>query len=206
MNEIFSNLMHPLPNAVMTVIMGILCLYWIVTFLFGIGFEDIDLGFELDVEVPDVDVDMDADVALDADGDIDTADPEGKESTGAFMKFLQFMNIGRVPFMLVLSTFKFFIWVGSLITTQFINVASWGLISIFILLPLAVLAVFFTRFATNPMARFFEKIGYHGEQEVDFLGRSGRMLSTIRENKTGYAEVVINKNPYKLYVRSIDGK
>lgn len=121
------------------------------------------------------------------------------------MKFLQFLNVGRVPFMLILSTFKFFMWVGSLVTTQFINVTSWGLTSLFILLPLGFVAVFFTRFATNPMVRFFEKIGYKGEEEIDFLGRSGKMLSNISNTKIGYAEVVVDKNPFKLYVKSIDG-
>ncbi|MCD7935255.1 MAG: hypothetical protein LUG98_00175, partial [Tannerellaceae bacterium] len=44
------------------------------------------------------------------------------------------------------------------------------------------------------------------EEEVDCLGRSGKMLSHIKGNKIGSAEVIINKNPYKLYVRSIDGE
>lgn len=66
MNEIFYNLTHPLPNAVTTAIMGVLAVYWLFTFLSGIGFEDVDLGFDFDVDVDTPDMDADADV--DADG------------------------------------------------------------------------------------------------------------------------------------------
>ncbi|MCD8178844.1 MAG: YqiJ family protein [Tannerellaceae bacterium] len=152
MNEIFYNLTHPLPNAVTTAIMGVLAVYWLFTFLSGIGFEDVDLGFDFDVDVDAPDMDVDADVDADGAGPDDV---QAGESPGFFMRFLQFMNIGRVPFMLVLSTFKFFLWVGTLFTTQLINVGTWGLTSLFILVPLAVVSVFFTRFATNPMVRFF---------------------------------------------------
>ncbi|MCD8031924.1 MAG: YqiJ family protein [Bacteroides sp.] len=202
MQEFFSNLMHPLPNAVMTVIMGILALYWLVVFFFGAGFEDLDLGFDFDVDVPEPDVDV-------ADN-LDTSGPgeEGieKQEPGFFTKSLTYLNVGRVPFMLVLSTFKFLLWVCTLIATQFIQVTSWGLASLLILIPLAFVAIFFTHYATNPLVRFFHHIGYKGEEEIDFLGRIGKMVSNIHDTKTGTAEFVVDKNPIRLHVRSMDGK
>ncbi|MDR0742781.1 MAG: YqiJ family protein [Tannerella sp.] len=202
MADFFFNLMHPLPNAVMTVIMAVLAIYWLFTFLLGVGLEVPDLGFDVDADVSDVDVDV-------PETDADTADSEqdvtSEKSPGFFMKFLNFINIGRVPFMLVLSTFKFFMWIGSLITTSLVNVTSWGLFSLFILAPIAIIAVFFTKFATNPMVKFFRETGYKGEEEIDFLGRSGRMLSTISGEKIGTAEFLIDRNPIKLSVQSMDG-
>jgi hypothetical protein len=190
--------MHPLPNAVMTVIMGVLAVYWLFTFLLGVGLDDVDLGIDVDVDVPDAD-------AAGADTDAAEQDAATENSPGIFMRFLNFVNIGRVPFMLVLSTFKFFVWIGSLITTSLVSVTSWGLSSLFILIPIAVIAVFFTKFATNPMVKFFKEIGYKGEEEIDFLGRSGRMLSTVKGEKIGTAEFVIDSNPIKLSVKSLDG-
>lgn len=76
MNDFFYDLMHPLPNAVMTVIMGVLAVYWLFVFLSGIGFEDVDLGFDFDVDVPDVDVDVDADLDADVDVDADGSGPD----------------------------------------------------------------------------------------------------------------------------------
>jgi len=202
MHEFFYNLMHPLPNAVMTVIMGVLALYWLVVFFFGIGLDDLDLGFDFDVDVSEPDVD----VADDLDASERGEEGVEKQEPGFFMKFMTYLNVGRVPFMLVLSTFKFLLWVCTLITTQLVNVTAWGLTSLLILIPLALVAVVFTHFATHPLVSFFKKIGYKGEEEIDFLGRIGKMSSNIRDNKTGTAEFVVDKNPIRLNVRSIDGK
>jgi hypothetical protein len=154
------------------------------------------------VDVPEADV-------PDVDTEIESVDPEHEvapdKSPGFFIKFLNFVNVGRVPFMLVFSMLKFFMWIGSLITTSVINVTSWGLSSLLILIPIAIIAVFFTKFATNPMVKFFKEIGYRGEEEIDFLGRSGIMLSSIKDEKIGTAEFVIDNNPIKLNVKSLDG-
>ena len=200
MTEFFHNLMYPLPNAVMTVIMGVMLVYWIFVFISGIGMDDLDLGFDFDTDVPEADID---------DG-IDHSEPDGESGVekepGFFIKFLTFMNVGKVPFMLIFSAFKFFIWIGSLMTTSFINVSNWGAWSLLILLPLAFISLFFTKIATNPMAKIFKELGYRGEDEIDFIGRSGKMLSSIKDNKVGTAEVMIDNNPIKLNVVSMDGE
>jgi len=205
MSEFFHNLMHPLPNAVMTVIMGVLFLYWIFVFVSGAGVEDLDLGFDFDGEI-DVDADSFADFDTDAEADIPDSDSQVEKEPGFFMKFLNFLNVGKVPFMLILSAFKFFIWVGSLITTSLVNVTGWGLWSLLILLPLAFVSLFFTKLSTNPLVKIFKELGYKGEEEIDFIGRSGKMLSSIRDKKIGTAEVIVDKNPMKLNVVSIDGQ
>jgi len=208
MSDLLYNLMHPLPNAVMTIIMGVLVIYWLFVFLSGTGLDDLDLGFDFDVDVdaPDADVaSADTDISTDHDTNTDTDIPE-KQEPGFFMKFLTFLNVGKVPFMLVLSTLKFFVWVGTLIVTQLINVAQWGAWSLLILLPLFFISIFFTKWATNPLVKFFKEVGYKGEDEIDFLGRSGKMLSHIKGNKIGCAEVIVDKTPIRLNVRSIDGE
>lgn len=207
--------MHPLPNAVMTVIMGIIVVFWLFTFLSGAGFDALDVDFDLDVDA-DVDVDVpevniypgteiDTDVDVDADADTDT-DVAADKEPGFFMKFLNFMNVGKVPFMLIISTLKLFMWVGSLITTSLVNVTGWGLWSLLILLPIGIIGLFCTKLATNPMVKMFKAIGYKGEEAIDFLGRSGKMLSNIKDQKIGTAEFIVDQNPIKLNVISIDGE
>lgn len=208
MADFFYNLMHPLPNAVMTVVMGVLMIYWLFVFISGAGLEDLDLGFDFDVDIDAPDVDVDADV--DVNSDVDSSEPDKDISTekepGFFMKFLNFMNVGKVPFMLILSTFKFIVWIGSLITTSLVNVTMWGLWSVLILIPLGFIGLFFTKFATNPMVKLFKEIGYKGEEEIDFLGRAGKMLSNVKDKKIGTAEFLVDGNPIKLNVMSIDGE
>lgn len=196
MTDLLHNLLHPLPNAVTTVIMAIMLLYWLFVFLSGAGVEDLDLGFDFDVDV-DSDVSVDS---AESDGEI-SADKE----PGFFVKALSFLNVGKVPFMLIITVFKFLLWIGSLITTSVINVVSWGAWSLLILIPLAIVSLFFTKFATNPLVKLFKEIGYRGEEEIDFLGRSGKMLSNIKDEKIGTAEFLVDNNPIKLNVISIDG-
>ena len=196
MTDLLHNLLHPLPNAVTTVIMAIMLLYWLFVFLSGAGLEDLDLGFDFDVDV-------------DSDVNVDTAEPDGEipadKEPGFFAKALSFLNVGKVPFMLIITVFKFILWIGSLITTSVINVVSWGAWSLLILIPLAIVSLFFTKLATNPLVRLFKEIGYKGEDEIDFLGRSGKMLSNIKDEKIGTAEFLVDNNPIKLNVISIDG-
>lgn len=207
MTEILHTLLHPLPNAVMTVIMGILTLYWLFVLISGTGVEDLDLGLDFDTGIDasggnytDINVDGDADLS---DTDMDVS---GAKEPGLFMQFLEYINIGKVPFMLVITTLKFFMWIGSLITTSFLSVVSWGTWSLLILIPISIVSIFVTKFATTPMAKFFEEIGYRGEKEINFFGCAGKMLSNIEGKKIGTAEFIIDKNPIKLNVISFDGQ
>lgn len=198
MTEFLHTLMHPLPNAVMTVVMGILLLYWLLTMVAGLGFDALD--FDLDA---DVDVDTDFDIG--ADGDILTEGIDTHDEPSFFIKTLNFINVGKVPFMFIITVLKFFMWIVTLVTTSIINVVSWGLWSLLILIPIAIVCLFFTKAATHPLVKVFKEMGYKGEEEIDFLGRSGRMLSTIKDKKIGVAEILVEKNPMKLNVVSIDG-
>jgi len=203
MTELLYNLTHPLPNAVMTVVMTILVIYWLFVFFSGAGLDDLDLGFDFDV---DIDAAEPEPMDIDGDSGADDIDAAQDKEPGFFVKCMSFMNVGKVPFMLILSTLKFFMWVGTLITTSFINVTTWGAWSVLILVPLFFVGLFFTKLSTNPLVRLFKEIGYKGEDPIDFLGRSGKMVSTIQGDKIGCAEFVVDKNPIKLNVKSIDGE
>lgn len=185
MNQIINILFYPLPTAIMSSLMLVILLYWIVSFL-GISFDHFD-------------IDLDVHAHVDSDVDIDS----GVHAHGFFSNFLGFLNIGKVPFMFVLTCLIFFTWAESLILTNIIPVS--GGFSILILIPLFILAVFLTKGATMPIAKFLDKTGYQGESEIDFFGSAGQMLSSISADKVGVAEFVIDKDPIKLNVRSLNG-
>lgn len=186
--DILYTLMHPLPNAIMTVLMGVMFLYWLVSFLFGAM--DLDLGLDFD-----------------HDFDIDTATPDAMHShPGAMAKTLEFFNIGKMPFMLLLTIFIFFIWIGSLVFTSFFDINSWGGFSVIILLPLIICSLFLTKFASKPFIKLFVAMGYQGEDAIEFLGRSGTMISTIQNDKIGAATFKIDGNPIRLNVKSKTGE
>lgn len=223
MPEIIHSLFYPLSNAIMSGFMVVIFIYWIFAFL-GVGLDSFDFGLDFDGPV---ETDLDVDTAVEHGSDIDAnthastgkdvAEPhtyhEKSETDTShesgdhwFVRFLKFMNVGKVPFMLVLSTLKFFTWAGSLITTQITMVGNWGWKSIIILIPCFLIGIFLTKIVTNPLAKFLKKTGYQGEDKIEFLGRRGRMFSTIEHDKLGSAEFIIEKNPIKLNVISHSGE
>lgn len=162
MKDIIQHLFFPVSNAIMTVLMLISVVYWLLSALMG-GFD----GFG--IETPsDIDVDVDANVSTDfdlqqnhvdilQDKNSDVDEPTLSKEPSLFMKVLHYMNVGKVPFMIVLTIFKFFTWAGSLLSTISPHVTKLGNWSIIILIPLAAVAVVLTHYATIPLGNFLKK-------------------------------------------------
>lgn len=195
MAELLNLLFNPVSNAIMTVLTGISALYWMLTFIAGDFLGELDLG---------VDFDTDVDIATETDIDIDTA--ESTSSPSILSKALQFVNIGKVPFMVVLSTFKFIAWIGTLITSIVFNTITWGWKSVLLLLPIFIVTFFVTRYATKPLIKVYKQMGYNGEEKHDLLGRNARMKSSISGDKIGSAELSINNDLIRINVQSKNGK
>lgn len=191
--DVLHTLFNPLPNGIATVLLIVVLLYWLFALIGGMGMDDLDLGIDFSHDV-DVSVDIDHDVHVDTDGG------------GGFLQALQFLNLGRVPFMIVLTVFILFLWIATLVTTHYFDISEWGNWSALLLIPMVVVSLFLTGWITKPLAKFFQQIGYNGEKAIDFFGCAGKMLSTIEGNKIGAAEFLIGKNPMKLNVKSMEGE
>ncbi len=185
-------LFHPVSNAIMTVLTGITALYWIFTFIAGDFLGDLDFSPDIDTGV-DVDTDTDADVADNA--------PE----KSFFAKAMEYINVGKVPFMVVYSTFKFISWILTLVSSVLLGAASWGWKSALLLLPVFFVAYFITRYATKPFIRIYRAMGYTGEEAHDLIGRVAQMRSAIQEQKIGSAELVIKNDVIRINVMSKSG-
>lgn len=186
-------LFHPLSNAIMTVLAGITAIYWIFTFIAGDLFGDADVDAGVEMDGADVDTDTETDVG----------DSVGDKS--AFQKALEFVNIGKVPFMVVYSTFKFIAWIVTLTSSIAFGLASWGWKSILILIPVFIVAFFITRYATKPLIKVYHAMGYNGEEAQELLGRIARMKSTISGNTIGAAEVKVQSDIIRINVKSKTG-
>lgn len=206
MKDIIQHLFFPLSNAIMSVLMIISVLYWLFSAIMG-GFDGLNIETQPDVDI-DVDTDFDlqqnhVDVVQDRDSNLD--DSLVSKEPSIFMELLHYMNVGKVPFMIVLTIFKFFTWAGSLLTTISPHIIKLGNWSIIILIPLAVVAIILTHYVTLPLGNFLKKTGYHGEVSIDFIGREGLMQSSIDANKHGIMQLVVNQDPIKIMVASWDG-
>jgi hypothetical protein len=192
MSGIIDLLFHPLSNAIMTVLTGLTALYWITTFIAGDLFGDAGVDGDFDVQGAD----LDTGVA----GDDVAADQS------FFQKALEFVNVGKVPFMMVYSVFKFVAWIITLVSSVVLGMASWGWKSALILIPVFIVAYVITRYATKPLVKVYHAMGYDGEEPQELLGRIGRMRSTISGDTIGAAEVKVQSDIIRINVKSKTGE
>lgn len=186
-------LFNPLSNAIMTILTGITALYWIITFFVGDFFGD--GGIESDLEVNGADIDT----------DVDGGDDSGVEKS-FFQKALQFVNIGKVPFMVVYSVFKLVAWTITLTSSVLMGLTAWGWKSVIILIPVFLIAFVITRYATRPLIKLYSAMGYNGEEPHELLGRIARMRSTISGDMIGAAELKIKSDIIRINVQSKTGE
>lgn len=192
MTEILNILFNPLPNAIMTFLTGISLLYWLFTMLMGDGF---DFGTDSSIEFEGADIQD-----IDANGDVHThADPSFLD------KAMEFINIGKAPFMVIVTLFKFIGWIITIASSILFHLGDYGWKSVFVLLPILILTYFLMHYVTIPVAKLYKNIGYMGEEAHDYLGRTAQMKSSIQGEKIGIAEVIIDKDVIRLHVKSADG-
>lgn len=194
MSEILNILFNPLPNAVMTLLTGLSLLYWLFTMLMGEGF---DFG-DSDVDFDGADV-QDINTSGEGGNDIDQTEPS------FFSKALDYINMGKAPMMVIITLFKFIGWIITIITSLTFDLSSIGWKSVLILIPIFILTYFIMHFVTIPVVKLYKNVGYTGEDAHEFLGRTGKMKSSIQDDSIGAVEIIINKDVIRLNVRSADG-
>jgi len=184
----FLNVAFSPVNTVLTVLLGLSVIYWLFTILTGL---DIDVGIH-----SDVDADADIDVP---DGHVHTPDHD----PSAWMHFLKFLNLDIVPITYFLTLSLLITWLGSFYLNYFIPLPTWA--GILIIFPLMIGGMLLTKIILKPLNPFFKEINHKGELSYAFLGREGRLKSSIQDDKIGMMEVFIGSDPMTLMVRSKDG-
>ena len=196
MTEVINILFHPLPNAIMTLFTGLSLVYWLFTMLLGDGFDFGDADVDVDFEGADIqDVESETDLNAEAD-----AEPS------FLSKAMDFINVGKAPFMVIVTLFKFIGWMITIASSLLFKLGDYGWKSVFILIPIFVLTYFLMHYVTIPVTKLYQKVGYTGEEAHEFLGRIGTMRSTIKGESLGSAEIIIQNDVIRLNVKSVDGK
>ncbi len=186
MAELLNLLFYPLSNGIMTVLTGMSLLYWVFMFFSGDGI-DTDADFHMG-DVTDVDA---------------SAETDGDVSFGS--KVLEFINVGKMPLMVIVTLFKFIGWILTLLSSIFLGLANWGLKSVLILIPVFFITFIIMHYATKPLVKMYKNLGYNGEEPIDFLGRTGTLKSTIENGRIGILEVAVQKDVFRLNVKSRSG-
>jgi len=172
-------------NISLTILFGLLLLYWIVTTISGLDFD-----MDMDVDV-DVDIDIDMDTEFDARTSIDVNDVSNTEvkkedvlrrrgKLNVFQVFLIYFNFVGLPFMFTLTFWVLFWWALSMIgtyVTQSYNTV-FGFVFFFGAIPVSLII---TKIITTPFKRFFKNLSHDGEHAIELLGRQGSLGSEISE-------------------------
>jgi hypothetical protein len=197
-------------NIGLTIFVIILVTYWLISMIGGLDF---DIDFDVDVDV-DADFDVDVDTGSGVESGIqDTANVEVNKDdvVGKRRKPLKwwqiiliYFNFVGLPFMFTFTCFVFFWWISSLVLTSFFNLYETGFGFLIMLLSF-IPGLILTKIFTNPFKSFFRKFNKDGDEPVEFVGRQGVSNSTISGDKMGSAEVIIDGNPYSIYIKSENG-
>jgi len=193
MTELLNLLFNPLSNGIMTVLTGISLFYWVCMLFSGGGDTDMDIHFG---DVADVDVAHD----LDSNTDVHATEPS------FWSEMMEYINIGKVPLMVIITLFKFIGWIITLLSSILLDLSGWGVKSVLILIPVFFITYIIMHYITKPLVKMYKNIGYNGEESHDYLGRTGILKSTIENDRIGILEVTINRDVIRLNVISQHGK
>ena len=173
-------------NAVLSIVLILSVLYWLFTILSGIG---------------DFDLDLDADL----DGDLDNPDGllEVDADPSSFVQFLKFLNLDIIPITFFLTLVFLFTWLINVNLSYYLPLPNWFFF--ITILPAFVVSLFISKYVCTPLKPVFKEINHKGEMAYDYLGRTGIMITNAGTDKTGMIELIINKDPIRLMVKSKDG-
>lgn len=192
-NIAFSGVLLPISALLMLVLF-----YWLFVFIGMLDFDFLDFDVDVDTDI-DLDVDVEADVDVDTDVDVD-ADVDGSTSgPGLFTRFLAFINLGTVPFMVVISVFVLCLWTFAMLSNELLSSAT-SLATGGILFTLVVLGLIGTKVVTTPLKTLFKRL--NAEEHIKLEGKVCRILAATDYERLGQAEIAMTGAPLVLNVRT----
>ncbi len=180
-------------NLPLTILFGAVVLYWI-----GVSFGALDMdSFDVDV---DHDVHVDTEVHHEIDHEMD-ADGTG----GSFMAVLRFLNVGDVPFMLILSIFSVILWMISMLGNHFLNPNGAILPALLVLSGGVFVSALVTKVVSTPFRSVMRKLRSEEEKQEPMVGRAGVVTSTDVSATFGQVEIATEGAPLIINARIHEG-
>jgi Inner membrane protein YqiJ, N-terminal len=167
-------------NLPFTIFLTLIFLYWV----------GVVLG-ALDIELFDFDIDTDAEV-------------DGSPSGSAFMGILQFLNIGEIPIMIVVSILVFLLWAISILANHYFN-PSYSLIwGSALLIPNLLVSVLVAKIFTKPISALFSQLEKRQEIKTALYKMAIVTTSKITES-FGQVEISTDGSPITVNARTENG-
>jgi hypothetical protein len=171
-------------NFVLTLLAVLMVMYWLLI---------IFTGFDLDFA--DADADLESDT-----GAIDAGEIEGP---GFWNAFLSFFYIGELPIMFIITIVVFSMWLINVNITALLGIEA-NVFGFLLYIPGLVVSMLITKVVAKPFVKLYAQFNHKGEVAIDFIGKTGKVLSPIGFDKIGQLEIQVNGDVIKVYAKSID--
>ncbi len=176
MFEFLQQTVMPL-NLPFTVIFGLTMLYWLAVILGGIDLEFLDADI-----TPDIDVD----------------------GSGGFLSSItEFLSLGEVPIMFVVTLMVMSCWWFSLILNYFLNPSHSILLGLAFLIPNFIVSFFITAFIMKPLAKMFKQNDQRKESSVMY--QVGTVVTSQVNSSFGQVEILTGGAPITIHARTTGG-
>jgi hypothetical protein len=166
-------------NLIPTILLALCLVYWLLTIigLFDLDFLDLDVDVDVDAEV-DLDVEVDMDLEVDGGG-----------GSGPLHAIASFLNVGQVPFLLVLSLMILNFWILAMLI-YFIPVKVGGLLNGLLLIPAFLISVFISKAEVYPLKGMFKRSKRDNTIENKVLDKRCVMLCDTAFGRLGQAKII----------------
>ena len=179
MKELFEVSFAP-ANFVLTLLAILLLVYWVVIIFTG-----------LDIDIPD------------SDSDISKPDVGQGEGQGFWQSFIEFMYIGELPIMFILSIVIFSMWFINVNVTAIFGISN-SFLGFLVYLPGFIVSMLITKVVAKPFVKLYAMFNHKGEVEIDFIGKVGRVTSPMTQEKLGQIEIQLTEDVLKVYAKSLE--
>lgn len=196
MQELLHYAVEPV-NIVFTGLLIIVIMYWLSVMIGALDLSSFDFDFEADV---DVDVDVDVDTHVDKHVDLD-----GPDAAGWISSIGQFLNLGKIPFMVIMSVFVMTLWALELLSNYYLGGSQTGFM-LALLIPTIFVSLVITKILTTPLVKLFEKLDAGGAAPIDYIGMECTLRLSAETNQLSQAEVMLDGNPLTINVKHTQAK
>ncbi|MCB1093055.1 MAG: hypothetical protein KDL87_16070 [Verrucomicrobiae bacterium] len=191
----------------LTIIVGVIGLYWLVALIGVMDFDALDgaLGLDGDAGGGEVDVDAGADGdGMDADGDGgDHGDHSG--GPGFLSSVLKVMGATDAPLMFVMTVFSLVLWGANVLGNIYFNAGRSSSLATLILVAALVGAFVMTRVLVRPL-RPLMRLMRDTEKRIPIVGLTGKVRSLSITEKGGQVEVLRDGATILLHARVAEGR
>lgn len=184
-------------NLPFTVLLGFVLLYWGMV---ALGILDLDLFGGTDA---DLDGDLEAHHGA---GEVHGMNKEvSAHHAGFWPGALDFINVGKVPVMFVVSVLVLCLWLGSLLANRYLTGGS-PILALILIVPNLAVAVVAARYVTLPFRPLFRVLTKDRDEGMVVLGQRCTIVTSEATPDFGQAEIrPADAPPILLNVRTIDG-